>query len=216
MSVATDPTPKGVQYGFLFDASLCNGCKTCEMACRNAYHLGTTPSFRRVFEFTGGTWGACDGGYAQDVFAYNISVSCNHCDDPACEQVCPSGAMRKGDDGFVVLDSNVCIGCRNCSYACPYGAPSYSEALHRMRKCDGCRDRVAEGMSPICVEACPMRALDFGPIDTLRAEACACGDVAPLPSASYTRPNLVIKPHPNSKPACSGSGRVGNLKEVRQ
>ncbi|EDV9796881.1 dimethyl sulfoxide reductase subunit B, partial [Salmonella enterica subsp. enterica serovar Livingstone] len=83
-------------------------------------------------------------------------------------KVCPSGAMHKRDDGFVVVNEEVCIGCRYCHMACPYGAPQYNAAKGHMTKCDGCHDRVADGKKPICVESCPLRALDFGPIDELR------------------------------------------------
>ncbi len=113
-------------------------------------------------------------------FAYYLSISCNHCEDPACTKVCPSGAMHKRDDGFVVVNEEVCIGCRYCHMACPYGAPQYNAAKGHMTKCDGCYDRVAEGKKPICVESCPLRALDFGPIDELRKKHGELAAVAPL------------------------------------
>jgi anaerobic dimethyl sulfoxide reductase subunit B (iron-sulfur subunit) len=76
--------------------------------------------------------------------------------------------MHKREDGFVVVDEDVCIGCRYCHMACPYGAPQYNAAKGHMTKCDGCHTRVADGKKPICVESCPLRALDFGPIEELR------------------------------------------------
>lgn len=202
------------QYGFHVDASRCTGCKTCEMACRDAYHLGRTASFRRVCEAAGGSWTEQDGAWLHDVFAYYVSVACNHCNDPVCQQVCPSGAMRKQEDGFVVLDSECCIGCGSCAFACPYKAPSYSSEKQVMRKCDGCAARVAKGLDPICVEACPMRALEFGPIDELRAQFGTLRDVAPLPSGGYTDPNLVITPHRRCRPAGSGGDTLANKREI--
>lgn len=204
----------GRQYGFHMDTSRCTGCKTCEMACRDAYCLGTTPSFRRVCECSGGSWFPKDGAWHHRVFAYYVALACNHCEDPVCQQVCPSGAMRKHDDGFVVLDSERCIGCRSCSYACPYKAPSFSKQLHVMRKCDGCRARVERGMDPICVESCPMRALDFGPIDELRARYGDCRDIAPLPNSAHTKPNITITPHERAQSSGSDVGMLANPKEI--
>ncbi len=202
------------QYGFHIDVSRCTGCKTCEMACRDAYHLGETSSFRRVCEYSGGSWIAEGAAWWHDVFAYHLSIGCNHCDDPVCQQVCPSGAMRKQADGFVVLDSDRCIGCGSCSFACPYKAPSLSCDRHVMRKCDGCRARVVAGLEPICVEACPMRALGFGDIEDLRTEFGFERDVAPLPSSFYTDPNIVITPHRHARPSGSTSGTLSNAKEI--
>ena len=115
-------------------------------------------------------------------------------------QVCPSGAMHKREDGFVVVNEEVCIGCRYCHMACPYGAPQYNADKGHMTKCDGCHERVAEGKKPICVESCPLRALDFGPIAELRAKHGQLAAVAPLPSAHFTRPSIVIKPNANARP----------------
>lgn len=203
-----------IQYGFHIDASRCTGCKTCEMSCRDAYHLGKTASFRRVCEASGGSWVAEGNAWQHDVFAYYISVACNHCEDPICQQVCPSGAMRKQPDGFVVLDSTRCIGCGSCAYACPYKAPCPSQEMKIVRKCDGCRARVSKGLEPICVEACPMRALGFGNIDDLRSEFGTECDVAPLPGSNYTKPNIVITPHRHARPAGISLDTLSNTREV--
>jgi DMSO reductase iron-sulfur subunit len=152
--------------------------------------------------------------WRHDVFAYYISIACNHCDDPICQQVCPSGAMRKQPDGFVALDSDRCIGCGSCAFACPYKAPSFSHELRAMRKCDGCRTRVAAGLDPICVESCPMRALGFGRIEDLRFEFGLERDVAPLPSSDYTKPNIVITPHRHARPSGSIYDILANEKEI--
>lgn len=202
------------QYGFHVDTTRCTGCKTCEMACRDAYRLGDTSSFRRVCEYTGGSWQQEGPAWRHDVFSYYVSIACNHCTDPICQQICPSGAMRKGDDGFVVCDSNRCFGCRGCALACPYKAPSYSESIRAMRKCDGCRARVAQGALPICVEACPMRALSFGPIEDLRAKYGVIDTIAPMPPSHFTKPNVVVTPHPKAKPFHAPDGRLANEKEI--
>ncbi|MBJ9640383.1 4Fe-4S binding protein, partial [Citrobacter sp. FDAARGOS_156] len=162
----------------------------------------------------GGDWQEDNGVWHQNVFAYYLSIACNHCEDPACTKVCPSGAMHKREDGFVVVDEDVCIGCRYCHMACPYGAPQYNAAKGHMTKCDGCHERVAEGKKPICVESCPLRALDFGPIEELRKKHGTLAAVAPLPGAHFTKPSIVIKPNANSRPTGDTTGYLANPKEV--
>ncbi|MGL1954759.1 DmsC/YnfH family molybdoenzyme membrane anchor subunit [Escherichia coli] len=95
------------QYGFFIDSSRCTGCKTCELACKDFKDLGPEVSFRRIYEYAGGDWQEDNGVWHQNVFAYYLSISCNHCDDPACTKVCPSGAMHKREDGFVVVDEDL-------------------------------------------------------------------------------------------------------------
>ncbi|HBW8942290.1 TPA: dimethylsulfoxide reductase subunit B [Klebsiella pneumoniae] len=158
------------QYGFFIDSARCTGCKTCELACKDYKNLTPEVSFRRIYEYASGDWQEDNGVWQQNVFAYYLSIACNHCEDPACTKVCPSGAMHKREDGFVVVNEEVCIGCRYCHMACPYDAPQYNADKGHMTKCDGCHERVAEGKKPICVESCPLRALDFGPIAELRAK----------------------------------------------
>ncbi len=202
------------QYGFHIDTSRCTGCKTCEMACRDAYELGEAPSFRRVCEASGGSWVPAGDAWWQNVFAYYVSIGCNHCDDPVCQRICPSGAMRKQPDGFVILDSKRCIGCGSCAFACPYKAPSFSKKLNVMRKCDGCRARVMNGKEPICVEACPMRALEFGDIEELRKQYGNARDIAPLPDSSYTQPNIVITAHRHGSGVEPSVSVLSNFKEI--
>ncbi|MDU7654615.1 MAG: DMSO/selenate family reductase complex B subunit [Haemophilus parainfluenzae] len=203
------------QYGFYFDSDRCTGCKTCELACKDYKDLGTDVNFRRIYEYTGGTWNQqSDGCWHQDVFAYYMSISCNHCENPACTAVCPTGAMHKNEDGFVIVNEETCIGCRYCHMACPYDAPQYDAQKGHMTKCDGCYSRVKAGQKPICVDACPLRALDFAPIDELRAKYGEQASIAPLPLAEITHPNLVVKPNKNSRPSGDTSGFLGNPREV--
>lgn len=202
------------QYGFFIDSSRCTGCKTCMLACKDYKDLPPEINFRRVYEYAGGAWVAEGDTWRQDVFAYYTSIACNHCADPACIKVCPTGAMHKREDGFVVIDEDVCIGCKSCVLACPYGAPQFNAVKGHTTKCDGCYSRVADGMKPICVEACPLRALDFGPIDALRAEHGTLAAVAPLPSADYTSPSIVIKPNRKARPVGDRDGFLANPSEV--
>ena len=198
------------QYGFYFDSERCTGCKTCELACKDYKDLGTEVNFRRIYEYTGGQWNQqANGCWHQNIFAYYMSISCNHCADPACTKVCPTGAMHKNADGFVIVNEEICIGCRYCHMACPYDAPQYDA-----QKCDGCYSRVKSGQKPICVDACPLRALDFAPIDELRTKYGTQASIAPLPPADITQPNLVVKPNKYARLSGDTSGFLGNPREV--
>lgn len=202
------------QYGFYIDSSKCTGCKTCQLSCKDNKDLDVGVNYRRVYEYAGGEWLKDGETWRNSVFSYYLSIACNHCSDPACTKVCPSGAMNKREDGFVVVDEQVCIGCKLCSMACPYGAPQYNEEKGHMTKCDGCYQRVEQGLEPICVGSCPLRALEFGPIDELRRKYGENADVAPLPPSSKTRPNIVIKPNRNARLTGDQSGFLANPKEV--
>ena len=192
------------QYGFYFDSDRCTGCKTCELACKDYKDLSTDVNFRRIYEYTGGNWSQLAGGcWHQDVFAYYMSISCNHCAEPACTKVCPTGAMHKNEDGFVIVNEETCIGCRYCHMACPYDAPQFDAVKGHMTKCDGCYSRIQEGHKPICVEACPLRA-KYG----------EQASIAPLPPAEITHPNLVVNPNKHACPSGDTSGFLGNPREV--
>ncbi len=109
----------------------------------------------------------------------NVLLLCNHCDNPPCTNVCPTEATWKRDDGIVMMDWHRCIGCRYCVAACPYGSRSFNwreprpfiQQLNQsfptrtrgvVEKCTFCSERLARGQSPVCVEACPSKALIFG------------------------------------------------------
>ncbi|ECO5284753.1 TPA: dimethylsulfoxide reductase subunit B [Salmonella enterica] len=203
------------QYGFYINSERCTGCKTCELACKDYKNLSADINFRRIYEYTGGSW-LREGGESihNNVFTYYLSISCNHCADPACTKVCPSGAMHKREDGFVVVNEDVCIGCKYCHMACPYGAPQFNEELGHMTKCDGCYSRVHQGEKPVCVESCPLRAIDMGSIDELRKKYGQLAAVAPLPSSHFTLPSLVITPNANSRPVNDRTGYLANPEEI--
>ena len=181
------------QYGFYFDSSRCTGCKTCELVCKDYHDLGPNILFRRVYDYEGGTWTKTDeDAWEKTTFHYHVTVSCNHCDAPACVESCPTGAMQKDEEtGLVNTDPAICIGCGTCRSVCPYDAPRIDESLVVSRKCDGCLARVREGKDPMCVGSCPLRALEFGPIEELRKRYGDCAQVPPLPEPT-THPNLVI------------------------
>lgn len=113
-----------MQYGFYFNGRRCAGCKTCIMACKDFHDLPPEISFRQVYEYGGGTWRReADGTLSQDAFAYSVSVACNHCGNPACVRVCPTGAMHKDERGLVSVDAARCIGCGYCALVVSLPSP---------------------------------------------------------------------------------------------
>ena len=157
------------QLGFYFNSSACTGCKACQVACKDKNDLEVGLLWRRVYEVSGGDWEEREGVYRNSVFAYNISMACNHCEKPECVYKCPTNALQKDKKrGIVSIDPELCIGCRYCEWNCPYGAPQYDKNNGVMTKCDFCSDYLEQGKAPACVDACPMRALDFGEIGALR------------------------------------------------
>jgi anaerobic dimethyl sulfoxide reductase subunit B len=200
------------RLAFYFDASACSGCKTCQMACKDKHDLGPGQLWRRVYEVTGGGWAKRGSTWQQDVFAYNLSMSCNHCEDPICVKNCPTRALFKRADGIVQIDQGLCIGCRYCAWVCPYGAPQFNPQTGVMGKCDFCADYLDEGKNPSCVDACPMRALDFGDLAAL-LEKYGPGDlIYPLPDPAITGPSICIRAHPHAGRADAG---VANIEEVK-
>ena len=170
------------QLGFYFNSNICVGCKACQIACKDKNQLPIGVIWRRVVEYGGGSWVPRDGVLVpQGVFGYFISISCNHCEKARCTEVCPTGAMYKNDDGIVLVNEENCIGCRYCEWACPYGAPQFNEESGVMTKCNFCIDLLAQGQQPACVSSCPLRALDFGEIEELRAKYGDAGEIDPLP-----------------------------------
>lgn len=154
------------QYAFYMDTSRCIKCWACEVACKqwNGIDAGTIAR-RTVYEY--------DEGEFPDVSRRFISFACCHCEEPACVEICPVGALSKRDeDGLVVVDDEVCIGCQSCVSACPYEIPNYRPDDGKMDKCDGCLGcgRTEEG-DPHCVATCPTCALHFGTLEDMEALA---------------------------------------------
>ena len=196
-----------MSLGFYVDVQRCIGCRTCQVACKDRHNLQAAgPRTRRV--------GSFECGMYPEVGMFHLTVSCNHCDDPACTKVCPTGAMHKdAETGLVSVDADKCVGCGYCHMACPYNAPKVDRSKGHSVKCDGCAERVAAGEKPVCVEACPARALDFGTVEEM-SKVGERGNIAPLPEPHYTNPNLFIKPSADAKPAGSADGKVVNPLEV--
>lgn len=203
------------RLGFSFDATLCNGCKACQIACKDKHDTPIGVNWRRVVEYTGGGWRTDGDVETTNVFSYYTSIACNHCEDAVCMRVCPTTAMSRRDDGTVWVDDSKCVGCRYCEWACPYSAPQFNAQTGHMSKCDLCHDYRQTGQEPACVAACPTRALDWGPLEELRERfPGGTAAVEPLPDPAITQPNLVVKPHRDARPSGQGNGFIANPQEI--
>ncbi len=200
--------------GFHFDATACNGCKACQIACKDKHDSPIGVNWRRVVEYGGGTWATSGNVTTPNVFSYYTSIACNHCENPVCVQVCPTTAMTQREDGTVFVDQDKCVGCRYCEWACPYSAPQFNVETGHMTKCDLCKDYRDNDQDPACVAACPVRALDWGPIEELREKYGDENAIEPLPDPGITRPNLVITPHRHAQPTGFGTGSIMNPEEI--
>ncbi len=203
------------QYAFYVNLEACSGCKACQVACKDKNDLPEGLRWRRVMEYESGQWVPQDGDFIpSNVSVSFISTACMHCEDPICMKVCPTEAIYKRDDGIVLIDQTRCVGCRYCSWACPYGAPQWNPTSGVMTKCTMCSDLVDQGQRPACVEACPLRALDFGTLDELQAKYGTFNDPAPLPDPSITHPSVVYGPNQSTQNSDKGTGHIMNLEEI--
>ena len=197
------PVVPDMQLGFIHNNVDCIGCRACEMACKDKNGLSAGPRFRRVQYVEGGTY--------PNVFAFKINMSCNHCSEPACLPTCPTGAIfKRKKDGIVDIDSTLCIGCRRCEAACPFGAPQFDVEENIVKKCNMCVDEIEAGRKPYCVMACMMRVLDIGLIDGLRDGSHATKARGPndkivrqvrsMADPELTNPSIVFIPHAKGVP----------------
>ncbi|MBK8021222.1 MAG: dimethylsulfoxide reductase subunit B [Chloroflexi bacterium] len=205
------------QLAFHINTSACTGCKACAIACKDKNNLPVGIRWRRVYNYGGGGWVADaehkDLMIPNRVFAYSVSFACGHCTEPECVKICPTGAMTKNENGIVTVNSDLCIGCRYCEWACPYDAPQFNEATGVMSKCNMCEDLLAEGQNPACVDACPMRAIEVGELEELQAKYGTLDAVEPMPAAGFTKPAVVVTPHRDAEMVGMGTGRILNLSE---
>jgi len=181
-----------MQVGFYFDQTRCTGCQTCAVVCKDWNNVEAGPArWRRVHSIEKGAY--------PDIFAAFLSSACWHCAAPSCVSVCPTGAIEKRpQDGIVVVEREKCQGkdnCELCLQACPYGAPQFgTEDCALMQKCDFCLDRVIKGKKPACVDGCPMRAMDTGPLEDLKDRYGDTREAEGFEYSTKSGPSVVFKP----------------------
>lgn len=161
----------------------CIGCNTCAVACKMQNNVPDGMLWNRVLTEGCERFDSAEGTYPNLSRTY-LPLACQHCENPACERVCPTGATYKDDKGRVEIDYDKCIGCRMCMAACPYNARTFNwnepvratgagygdarvpeRARGVMEKCTLCKERTDEGDEPMCVHCCPADARIFGDLD---------------------------------------------------
>ena len=226
------PPPSKKKLGLVIDLDTCVGCHACATSCKewnsggiagpltdeNPY--GKDPSgvwFNRVhsYEIAAETrphpaFPANGRGAKtppQPAMTLHFPRSCLHCETPACVTVCPTGASyKRAEDGIVLVDEDKCIGCKLCSWACPYGAREYSAVEGVMKKCTLCVDRIyntnleESERQPACVQACPTKARHFGDLGDPESKVSKLvaerGGVALMPELGYQPVNRYLPPRP--------------------
>jgi Fe-S-cluster-containing dehydrogenase component len=174
-SLPLEAGPK--RLGLVIDLDTCVGCHACATSCKewntgahsapltdvNSYQAGQRGVwFNRVFSYEA-------GGAGPNGRTVHFPKNCLHCEKPDCVTVCPTGASyKRAEDGIVLINQDTCIGCKLCSWACPYGAREFDEDVGVMKKCTLCVDKIynetlpeAERV-PVCVSTCPAKARHFG------------------------------------------------------
>jgi len=179
-----DNPNRNKQHGFHFSADNCIGCHACEAACSEKNDLPPHLAFRSVGYVEGGSW--------PDYTRVNISMACNHCDDPVCLKGCPTRAYTKHPEyGAVIQDPDICFGCGYCTWVCPYNAPQLDPMAGHVQKCNMCVDRLEVGLKPACVSACLGNALNFGIIEnTPEGRQQIETQIPGFPDPSITHPNI--------------------------
>ncbi len=213
------PVPGQKKLGLVIDLDLCVGCHACATACKEwntSGHMAPLPDFNayedgawgvwfnRIHSFEeGGSHGAGEG--ARTV---HFPKSCLHCEDAACVTVCPTGASyKRAEDGIVLVNESICIGCKLCSWACPYGAREFDSDEGVMKKCTLCIDRIynenlgVEERQPACVMVCPTKARFFGdlgdPNSAVSDLVATRGGKDLMPELGYRPVNKYLPPRRN-------------------
>lgn len=152
------------KIAFVVEVDRCIGCKGCHVSCKtcNGVALGTD---RIKVKTVGPT------GEYPNIQMYFLPAMCQQCENPSCVEVCPTGACYVNEeDGCILIDQELCIGCKSCYNACPYKVNTFNEELHVMDKCTMCIERRKDGLKPACVQNCCGEALHVGDISDPSSE----------------------------------------------
>lgn len=133
----------------VFDKKNCMGCHACEIACKQEHELGMGPRLVRVIEQS----------------PEFIPIYCHHCVEASCKEICPVDAISRNEQGIVLINNDLCTGCKECIEACPFRAMQFDDNKGIAVKCDLCIERLADNKKPSCVTVCPTRCIHFDSIE---------------------------------------------------
>jgi sulfite dehydrogenase (quinone) subunit SoeB len=211
--------PSAKRLGLVIDLDICVGCHACAVNCKEWNSGGVAAPLTDLLPYGAdpdGVWfnrvHTYEVGEGADGRTVHFPRSCLHCAEPACVTVCPTGA----EDGIVLVDEDLCIGCKLCSWACPYGAREFDQDAGVMKKCTLCIDRIynetfaPEDRVPACVATCPVSARHFGDLGDPQSEVSRL--VADrvgydlMPEMGYAPTNKYLPPRPRKTSAgCTGA-----------
>lgn len=144
-----------MEYALIVNTDDCVGCNACEVACKQEHGLPVGPRWIRVYpDSPREIEGKLQLRY--------IVTHCLHCRRPPCKDACPVKAITKREDGIVLIDRELCTGCKDCIEACPLGVMQFDQEKGIAQKCDLCVARLDRGLPPACVAACPSHCIHFG------------------------------------------------------
>ena len=151
------------QYAILTDLNRCVGCMACMVSCKVINGVPIGSYWNKMLRI--GPYKRKDYKTSNDVDMYYLNVQCQHCENPKCVEVCPTGASHKMADGTVQIDKAKCIGCQFCAMSCPYNVRYLNEEERVVEKCTLCEQLTSQGGLPQCVAQCGGRARFFGDLD---------------------------------------------------
>ncbi len=178
------------RHAIITDLNRCVSCLNCMVACKEANDVPIGNYWIKILRV--GPNPKKEGDVYPNVEMYYLPVSCQHCENPYCVKVCPTGASHKMEDGSVQIDKEKCIGCQFCVMACPYGVRYLNAEQGVVEKCTHCYQRTEEGELPACVVACGGRARWFGDLDKgygdFKGSLDTNGEPLSLTDESYIKP----------------------------
>jgi Fe-S-cluster-containing dehydrogenase component len=224
MTGYAEPAPGAKKLGLVIDLDTCVGCHACAVNCKewnSGGHSAPMTDFDPYGANATGVWfnriHTFEAGEGPESRTVHFPKSCLHCEKPACVEVCPTGASyKREEDGIVLVNADTCIGCKLCSWACPYGAREFDADEGVMKKCTLCIDRIynenlaPDERVPACVSTCPASARHFGDLGDPHSDVSklveARGGYALLPEMGYAPVNRYLPPRAGKNAVgCTGA-----------